>query len=688
MRNTAQVFFVFLMLFCSCKRQNGGIMSPTPAFDSVFIAADHIADAGNKDLALHIVKDAHHRFPNLTVEDEIHYFTYCNIIYNHIGAHDKSIEIGDSMLIVLENEGDGPVVRAWRIVAYNIKADALFAMGLYNDAYSNYHTAQKIATDNNDSCSLRTYAYRLAMTLFRQQKFEESAVRFKEAFREADFCNQDFNIFYFKQEVLDNIGLCYNSLKQYDSAMHYYNRALAYLVERTGKYDQKLSSVYEAPKAVVYGNMAEVYVHLGKLDSAKLLYEHSISINLQKGYTNSDALADQVKLVDLYFKTDDIDKARATLGNIRAELDTIPDKRVEIMWNKLMWHYCEHSGDSLNAYRHLRAYTLQNEAYVTSNKALMETDLDMRVKDLEKQYKIDLLTKDKKAQSTYLIIVTILALMAIAIVFLVWRNARKSQKNVKLLTGLNNKVNEQKEQLEVALEGLRMKENDKTRILKSVAHDVMNPIAAIVSLTDILMHDSDNFTQEQLDVVELIREASSNSLNLSRDILEASEEIDEANMRKENTDINMLVSKAVELLNFRALAKKQQIVARYPAHHIQAYVYKDKMRRVINNILANAIKFSFENSVIEITLEEQGDNVHIAVKDTGVGIPEKNKPHIFDMFTDVKLPGTSGEIPHGLGLSISLQIARAHNGDIWFESTENKGSTFHLVFPINNEGAA
>ena len=75
--------------------------------------------------------------------------------------------------------------------------------------------------------------------------------------------------------------------------------------------------------------------------------------------------------------------------------------------------------------------------------------------------------------------------------------------------------------------------------------------------------------------------------------------------------------------------------------------------------------------------------IKVSVKDNGVGIPEKNKHNIFDMFTESKLPGTAGETPHGMGLSISLQIAKAHKGNVWFDSEEGKGSTFYLEFPVN-----
>ncbi len=68
-----------------------------------------------------------------------------------------------------------------------------------------------------------------------------------------------------------------------------------------------------------------------------------------------------------------------------------------------------------------------------------------------------------------------------------------------------------------------------------------------------------------------------------------------------------------------------------------------------------------------------------------MGIPERNRPLVFDMFTQAKVPGTSGEMPYGLGLSISLQIAKAHKGNIWFETEEGKGSTFHFEFPTKSK---
>lgn len=673
---------LFLLCLCSCQDNPEKILVTTPSVDSIFMKADQMYDAGNKTEPLKMVLQARTNAQNLTVADQVNFFNYFNVRYGKLKDYNRVIENSDSMLLYLNDQNEkNKYIKRWKTVAYNAKADALFAKGLYNDAYDYYYKAKKLATENADSCSLRTYAYSLAMVLYKQQRFLESAHYFIEAYGECAACEEDFNLFYFKQEILDNTGLCYSAVHRYDSAMIFYNMALNYLNEKTGKYKHKEASVYEAPKAVVYGNMAEVLVNQGKYDSAKILYNKSININLQKGYTNSDALVDQSKLAHLYFQTGDLSMVKKTLDAIKEELDTIPEQRVEISWNKLMWQYYEREHDSLAAFRHLRSYMLQNDAYNASNKSLMTTDIDTRVKDLEKQYNINLLTKDRKQQKIILIIVTIIAVMALVIVLLVWRNARKSQKNVRLLTELNNTISEQKAQLEEALEELRNNEKDKVRILKSVAHDVMNPIAAIFSLIDILSNESQDYTEAQIEIMDLIRDACATSLNLSKDILEASVKIEQTNIEKENTDINRLLARSVELLNYQAIAKNQHIRLNMPEEHIFAYVYKEKIWRVFNNLIANAIKFSYSDSEIIISLEKDGDDVHIAIQDRGVGIPEQNKPYVFDMFTDAKMTGTSGEAPHGLGLSISLHIAKAHNGNIWFESEEGRGTTFHVVFP-------
>ena len=98
-------------------------------------------------------------------------------------------------------------------------------------------------------------------------------------------------------------------------------------------------------------------------------------------------------------------------------------------------------------------------------------------------------------------------------------------------------------------------------------------------------------------------------------------------------------------------------------------------------MISNAIKFSPSGASIVVSIFEDDDQVVISVEDNGIGIPEKLRAQVFNMFTTAQRPGTAGEKSFGLGLSICQQIIENHHGKIWFESKVNTGTTFHISLP-------
>lgn len=680
-------FFVFLIVVATvpsgCKRPDVAIPASSPFFDSILTYAGQVYDSGYKAEALEMVRSVRNHSPELSIQDQINYFAYCGEIYRKdFNDYDKYIAYADSIVEVLEKNKVVKQLPARCIQSYEMKADGLLSKGMYNEAYEYYYRAKKLAEETRDSCSLSQYSYSLGMVLYRQQRYQAAATHFFESFNESNPCRAEFGFFYRRQELLDNLGLCYFHLGKYDSAMLFYNKTLQYVIANHSKFG-KNESVFASARAVVYGNMADVFSELKQFDTSVKLLQQSIDINLQKGFANSDAVRDQAKLGSLLFELGRINELKPLLDRITVELDTIAESEVAISLNKLKWLYYDRVHNETEAYSYLKIF-MQKEDSVEKKKNLAVTlDIDGVIKSLEKQYQISQLNKKSEDARIYVGLSSVFALLALVIVFLIFKNARESQKHVNGLKMLNHELQEKREKLQEALDELQSKDADKSRILRSAAHDVLNPIAAISGFTEILISEAENLNGEQMEMLKLIREACKNLTSLSKDILEAASTTEWTELPKEWVNMNKLIRNSIDLLVMRAAAKKQQIFFNANDENVEAFVNREKIWRVINNLVINAIKFSFENSTILINMEVQAGIIDISVADKGIGITEAKKPFVFNMFSEAKTQGTAGEVPHGLGLSISMQIARAHNGSIWFKSTEGRGSTFHLVFPAN-----
>lgn len=103
--------------------------------------------------------------------------------------------------------------------------------------------------------------------------------------------------------------------------------------------------------------------------------------------------------------------------------------------------------------------------------------------------------------------------------------------------------------------------------------------------------------------------------------------------------------------------------------------------QVINNLLSNAVKFTKDGGKINVAVEDQIQSVLIKIADNGIGIPKQFHNTLFEKFSTARRPGLKGEQSTGLGMSIIKIIVEWHEGKIWFESEEQKGSVFFIELP-------
>lgn len=683
-------FSLYIIVVCvvasaSCNRLNRRYTekNPSPRFGEYLAYANQLNDSGFTRESLHYLDSVYDQAQVVSTVDKYYYYTYFfNAWHKTLHRQDTALLYADSML---QLAGTDEYEYGKMLAEANYaKGDALFAMAQYEEAYHYIYTAKTLVRNNLDSCGLSDYSYRLGMVLYKQKRFKESVQNFRQAYTESNQCPDVFLYFYRRQEILDNIGLCYSKINQPDSALVFFNKGLQYVEEQEHKYNQRNSAIFETARGVIYGNMADVYVNKASIDSAEALYIKSIAINTRKLHDNIDAQYTRLKLAGLYLKNHKVNEAGIVLHDIKTISDTLHDDNVVRNWYDLMWQYHQEKQEPAIAFNYLLRHKLLTDSVNNIVRGFLETDISERFKNMDKQYEVSILQKNNQLKQNYLILMVVGAVLSSVILVLIYLNWKKSKRNVARLLELNNQINNQNKQLEKLLEDLELSNKEKDRILRVVAHDIRNPISAIVALTQFLLNEHTNYSDEQKELLELISEACSNAMTLTKDILEAASPRQAGQMEKEWVEINGLLHNSINLLRFKAEEKKQNIVLKLPEAPLSLYINKEKIWRVINNLVINAIKFSDNGSTIEVVADRDKYEVRIAVRDNGIGIPAKYKDKIFDMFTDAKRLGTAGEKSFGLGLSICKQIIEDHGGTIRFDSEENKGTTFYITLPIDS----
>jgi signal transduction histidine kinase len=513
----------------------------------------------------------------------------------------------------------------------------------------------------------------MAMVSYRQQNYKQSAVYFKEAYADQATCPvQTTAIILQQQEIQSNIGLCLMKLKQYDSALNHFNKAL----DITNQYKDSLGPIsVDKIRGVVYGNIAQIHLAQGQLSQAEELLKKSIALNARLGYEQSDAIYGQEHLAEVYNMQKRYPEMAALLRQVRQELDSLPDTNAETEWRRLMYAYYRDTEQPLSELHYFKSYVAFRDSIAEQQKALVQADVTRQLKDKEQELQITVLKKDNQLALIYLGVAIALSIMATVIIYLIYQNYRRSKKNIKELTALHEKVSRQKVALEKA-------NREKDRILHVVAHDLRSPIGITAYVADLILMEERN--EKDQASLKMIKEASQQALGLANELLELRVEEDDETVA-ERTDLVALVEAVVQMLRIKALEKEQQLTIMTPGGSLFVQGHPERLNRVVNNLLTNAIKFSPLQGSIKVSLEKRGTEALFSVADNGIGIPEHLKPEVFDRLTLARRKGTGGERSFGLGLSICKEIVEEHGGRIWFESGDGTGTIFSVALPLADD---
>ena len=242
----------------------------------------------------------------------------------------------------------------------------------------------------------------------------------------------------------------------------------------------------------------------------------------------------------------------------------------------------------------------------------------------------------------------------------------------------------------VAAKRLIQKQNDELRAAISnrdkmysvIAHDLRSPMASIRMVLNLVVSamSPDTIGQELYELLDKANKESEEVHDLLDNLLKwTKSQTGRLNVVMQDLDLNDIIPGVVDI--FEVIAATKHIKLQYTGSQLLVRADNDMLKTVVRNFMSNAIKFSPENSTIEISAQQHdADFARVSVRDHGVGIAPERLDSIFNKGETTY--GTGGEEGSGLGLQLCADFARKIGGDVMVESTLGEGSTFSILIPL------
>ena len=222
----------------------------------------------------------------------------------------------------------------------------------------------------------------------------------------------------------------------------------------------------------------------------------------------------------------------------------------------------------------------------------------------------------------------------------------------------------------------------KSQFIATMSHELRTPMNAVIGFAQVLLRQrTAELSATQIDMVQRILNNGKNLLSLINDILDLSK-IEAGRLELKLEQINLAQLVLTTIAELQPLAEQKRLSLKVNAQLHDPIIVNDRtcLRQVLVNLLSNAIKFT-ETGSVEVTINESSMQVALQVKDTGIGITESDRTHIFEEFRQADQTTTRKHSGTGLGLAITKSLVHIMKGTITVESEVGQGSTFRVQLP-------
>ncbi|MCF8449780.1 MAG: PAS domain S-box protein [Taibaiella sp.] len=410
------------------------------------------------------------------------YLTY-SFRYNHFYVikhnYQKATAYADSMLQLVSTEP-----KSWDTFyifkAYMLKGNAAYAGEQFNTAFSYYEKAKELAMNSKSPCREYMYFHRIAMAVFREEKYLESARMFRLAYKRSELCDlHNIERFFRQQEILSNTGIAYSKANMPDSSLYFYKATLQFIQTNKGQFPAENARWNEAI-SVVFGNMGSAYTQLKLLDSAEIYFRKSILLNEQYTKNERDRQFNLLKLAKLYIGKSKNPEALNVLHKYDS-LDVInrPERteedNLEFDFRRTEVYSAFYSGigDHKTAIEYLKKHDSVREKKWKITNTILKNDLQNGIENITNEKQIVSLEKDVQIKKQQNIILVLTILLSAGGIIFIYRILKKYSLRNRKLEQANENILRQSAEKEALLQ-------------QKIREDELNFMALIENTDDFL----------------------------------------------------------------------------------------------------------------------------------------------------------------------------------------------------------
>ncbi len=465
----------------------------------------------------------------------------------------------------------------------------------------------------------------------------------------------------------NNLSVAYGGKGDTDKAIEYAQKGLE-LAESSGN---------KFLAAVLAGNISELLLKKGEVDIAISLAESSVK-TLAELNRKANIVYPYTVLSMAWLKKGDPARALAANQQGYAIMEELKLGEPLAVYYENFANAYEALGDHKQAFFWLKKFMVLDDSLFNKEKisAIAEIETKFETEKKEAQLvKQQLELERQSGQKRTILISAIAAMLALGGGFQYFRNKQR----------IKQKETELAAQLEHAeAEKLREMNDVKSTFFANISHEFRTPLTLIVSPLEQMMNGS--FQGDFQKYYRIMHRNGKRLLDLVNQLLDLSKlESGKLKLQVAENDLGRFVSAIA--YSFESLADRQHVDLQVivPNEPFICHFDPDKVEKILANLISNAFKFTSEGGSVAVKLipekiGEDGQRCQIVVRDTGIGIPADQLPHIFERFSKT----TSSEVQpgSGIGLALTKELVELHLGQIEVESQEGAGTSFMVTLPV------